>query len=87
MRVLSDKLVVKVITETVSEGGIHIPAQATQAILKGEVVKVGPGRTENGQVVEMNVSVGDRVAFNRNAGIEVNNMRIIREPDIIYIDD
>lgn len=58
----------------VSKGGIHLPdgAHREGASRTGKVVAVGPGpRLTDGRRGEMFYAVGDRVLFNRYAGLEV----------------
>lgn len=55
---------------------------------QGKVIAIGDGRiAANGELVKMNVKVGDNIIFNRFAGteIEANNKKylIIKECDIL----
>jgi chaperonin GroES len=88
---LHDRVVVRrVEEEQVSAGGIVLPDSAKEKPAEGEVVAVGPGKTaDNGQVVAMAVSVGDKVLFGKYAGQEVKvdgeELLVMREDDIIAI--
>ena len=88
---LADRVVVKQLnTETeVQPGTIIIPDSVKEKPQEGEVLETGPGRTENGVLVEMEVKKGDRVFYNKYAGTELNlegeEVIIMREADILAI--
>ena len=68
---LEDRVVVKPIEEeetTVS--GLVIPDTAKEKPTEGEVVAVGPGRYEDGNLVPVGVNVGDRVIYSKYGGNE-----------------
>lgn len=71
IRPLSDRIIVKRLeADSTSKGGIIIPENAKEKPARGEVLAVGPGRTLNsGELTQ--VGVGDRVIFERYAGVEV----------------
>lgn len=66
---------VKAKEETFSGGGLILDTGSSSKSKRpstGEVVKVGPGRmAENGELIPMNVKVGDQVKFLDFAGNEV----------------
>jgi chaperonin GroES len=66
-RPLHDRIVVKRIdAEEKTAGGIIIPDTAKEKPQQGEVIAVGPGaRNEQGQLVPLDVRVGDRVLFGK----------------------
>jgi len=71
-------------------GGIIIPDTAKEKPQEGEVVAVGPGaRKENGDLIPMSVSQGDRVLFGKWSGTEVKiggeDLLIMKESDILGI--
>lgn len=70
-----------------SKGGIIIPDTAKEKPLRGRVLAVGPGRTEDGVLVPMRVKAGDVVLYTRYAGhdIEVDGeeYKIVDERDIL----
>jgi chaperonin GroES len=71
LKPLEDRVVVKPIEEeetTVS--GLVIPDTAKEKPTEGEVVAVGPGRYEEGNLVPMGVKVGDRVIYSKYGGNE-----------------
>ncbi len=57
--------------EKQTEGGIVIPDTAQDQPQRAEVIAVGPGYMENGEVVEPDVEEGDIVLFSQYSGTEV----------------
>jgi chaperonin GroES len=90
-RPLHDRVVVKRIdAEEKSAGGIIIPDTAKEKPSQGEVVAVGPGgRDDHGQLVPLDVQVGNRVLFGKWSGTEVKidgvEYLIMKESDIMGI--
>ncbi len=88
---LGDRVVVKVLpNEETTKSGIVIPDTAKEKPQEGEVVAVGSGRIlENGQRVELEVSVGDRVFYSKYSGNEIKldgeEYLILNERDILGI--
>jgi chaperonin GroES len=87
---LSDRVVVKATEETETmRGGLYIPDTAKEKPQQGEVVAVGPGRTEDGKRVPMEVKAGDNVLYGKYSGTEVTidgqQLLILRESDILAI--
>ena len=72
-RPLHDRVVVRrVEEEQKTKGGIIIPDTAKEKPMQGEVLAVGPGaRNEKGELVPLDVQVGDRVLFGKWSGTEV----------------
>lgn len=71
---LHDRVVVKPTdgNETVSASGIIIPDTASkEKPAKGKVVAVGPGKTEDGKLVPLQVKVGQTVLFSKYGYDEV----------------
>ena len=88
-RPLGDRVLVKrVEEETKSKGGIIIPDTATEKPQIGVVVSVGPGgRDKDGNRIEIDVKVGDRIVFGKWAGTEVKDVapdHIILKSDEIF---
>ncbi|ALN76928.1 MULTISPECIES: co-chaperone GroES [Staphylococcus] len=76
--------------EQTTKSGIVLTDSAKEKSNEGEVVAVGTGRIlDNGQRVELEVSVGDRVVFQQYAGTEVKRGEttylILTEEDILAI--
>jgi chaperonin GroES len=90
-RPLHDRVVVKrVESDSKTAGGIIIPDTAQEKPMEGEVLAVGAGaRNEQGQVVALDVKVGDRVLFGKWSGTEVkidgDDLMIMKESDIMGI--
>jgi chaperonin GroES len=90
-RPLHDRVVVKRIeAEDKTTGGIIIPDTAKEKPSQGEIVAVGPGgRDEAGQVIPIDLKVGDRVLFGKWSGTEVKidnaELLIMKESDIMGV--
>ena len=87
---LGDRLIVEVLEEeeqTVS--GIVLPDTAREKPQRGRVVAVGPGgRSEHsGEVIPMDVAVGDEVIFSKYGGTEVkvefDEVLVLRQSDVL----
>jgi chaperonin GroES len=93
LRPLHDRVIVKRLKEErQSAGGIVIPDTAAEKPSMGEVVAVGPGKTnENGKLQPMGVKAGDKVLFGKYSGQEFKldneDLLQMREEDIIGIVD
>lgn len=91
IRPLGDRVIVRrVEEETRTASGIYIPDSAAEKPSEGEVLAVGKGRiTDNGDLIPMNVSVGDKVVFGKYAGNEVKvgdeTYLIMKEDDILGV--
>ncbi len=90
MRPLGDRVVVKRLDEEeTTAGGIIIPDSAKEKPQEGKVVAVGPGRTEDGKTVKMDVKKGDKILFGKYSGTEVTidgeEHIIMREDDILGV--
>jgi chaperonin GroES len=91
IRPLSDRVVVKPaeVAEK-KQGGIIIPDTAKEKPQEGKVVAAGPGKaSDSGEIVAMEVKVGDRVLYGKYSGTEVTvdgeDYLIMRESDILAI--
>lgn len=72
MKPLGNRVLIKRSDAKTTKGGIFLPDSAQEKPKMGEVMAVGPGkRDEDGVVMPMNVSVGDKVLFTAYAGSEV----------------
>jgi chaperonin GroES len=91
IRPLNDRLLVKRLEEEEkTAGGIIIPDSAKEKPAEGEVVAVGPGKTnDQGERVALQVKEGDRVLFSKYGGTDVkldgDDYLIMREDDILGI--
>jgi chaperonin GroES len=88
---LHDRVLVRpAAPEETTAGGIIIPDTAKEKPQEGEIIAVGTGRTtEDGKLIPMNVSTGDKVIYGKYGGTEitVNNedLLIMKESDIYAI--
>ena len=89
---LADKVLVEPsdIAESKSAGGIIIPDTAKEKPQEGKIAAVGPGKTdENGNIIKMNVKVGDKVLYSKYGGTELKyegkEYLIMSESDILAV--
>lgn len=70
---LEDKVVIKQApAETKTASGLVIPDTAKEKPQQGEVLAVGPGRRDDkGQLVPVDINVGDKVLYSKYGGTEV----------------
>ena len=93
IRPLYDRIVVKRIEEQETKrNGIFIPDSAKEKPQEGEVLAVGQGkRLEDGNLVALDVRVGDRVLFGKYSGNEITlkgtEYIIMREDDVLGVLD
>jgi chaperonin GroES len=85
---LHDRVLVRRIAEQEkTAGGIIIPDTAKEKPQEGEIVAVGSGRREKGELIPLDVKVGDRILFGKYSGsdIKVDNeeLMIIKEDEIL----
>ena len=91
IRPLHDRVLVKRLEpKEVIKGGIIIPDTAKEKPQEGEVVAVGNGKVlKDGNVLPMNVKVGDKVLFGKYSGTDVKiddqEYLIMREDDILGV--
>ena len=90
IRPLADRVALRPIEETQQQrGGLFLPATVSQKFQQGEVVAVGPGRYEKGMRVPMQLSIGQRVLYERYSGSEVTlgnePYLIIEESEVLAI--
>jgi len=88
---LHDRVILKRLEEERrTAGGIVIPDTAAEKPQTGEVVAVGPGKTDDsGKLLAMGVKIGDKVLFGKYSGqefkIDGQDLLHMREDDIIGI--
>jgi chaperonin GroES len=91
LRPLHDRVIVKRLEEErKSAGGIVIPDTAAEKPSMGEIIAVGPGKTDdNGKLVPIGVKPGDKILFGKYSGqefkLEGADLLHMREDDIIGI--
>jgi chaperonin GroES len=88
---LHDKVIVKRLeAETKTKGGIVLPDSAKEKPKRGKIVAVGEGkRLESGELVKLDVKVGDEVIFSSFAGTEITvgdeEVLVMSQDDILAI--
>jgi chaperonin GroES len=86
---LGDRILVKPLAkEEVTRGGIVLPDTVKEKPQEGEVIAVGAGkRSEKGEVIPMDLKVGDIVLYAKYGGTEVKlegeEYMILRESDVL----
>jgi len=91
LRPLHDRVIVKRIeSETKTASGIVIPDNAAEKPDQGEVLAVGPGKkTDKGDLIALNVKVGDRVLFGKYSGqtvkVDGDELLVMKEDDLFAV--
>jgi chaperonin GroES len=91
VRPLHDRVIVKRLDEEKkTASGIVIPDTAAEKPDQGEVLSVGKGKlTDEGNLVPLDVKVGDRVLFAKFSGqmvtLKGDELLVMREEDILGI--
>ena len=90
-RPLHDRILVRRIeADEKTAGGIIIPDTAKEKPQEGEVLAVGPGaRNEAGQLIPLDVEVGDRILFGKWSGTEIildgEDRLVMKEADVLGV--
>ena len=87
---LADRVVIKMTeAEETTKSGIILTAGAKEKPQIAEVVAVGPGATENGNLIPMEVKVGDKILVSKYSGTEVKvdgvEYTILKQSDVLAI--
>jgi chaperonin GroES len=83
---LADRVAIRPMEET---GAVKVSTSDTakEKPIQGDVIAVGPGRTEKGEKVPMELKVGDRVVYGKYSGTQVEldgeEIILIKEADVI----
>jgi chaperonin GroES len=86
---LGDRLIVEALEEEeTTSSGIVLPDTAKEKPQRGRVLAVGPGaRNEKGEVIPMEVAVGDEVIYSKYGGTEIkvgaDEVLVLRESDVL----
>ena len=87
---LGDRLIVEVLEEEqMTVSGIVLPDTAVEKPQRGRVLAVGPGNRseQTGELMPLDVVVGDEVIFSKYGGTEVklgaDEVLILRESDVL----
>jgi len=85
---IGDKVVVRKLDDAdVTSGGVIMPDTTQEAVVRGEVIAVGPGQLLiSGSRGNMQCKIGDTVVFPKHGAkkveIDGDDYMIIREPDL-----
>lgn len=91
---LGDRVLIRPFTEEDLKGsnnfGIILPESMTkEKSAQGEVLAVGPGKYDDGDLIPMRVSVGDRVIFSKYGYDEVEykgeELYLLREDQLLAV--
>ncbi len=87
---LADRVVIRALEETAEmRGGLYIPDTAKEKPQQGEIVAIGAGRIEKGELVPMELEVGQTVLYGKYSGTEVTlddqPYLIVKESDVLAI--
>ena len=91
LRPLHDRVIVKRLEEErKSAGGIVIPDTAAEKPSMGEIIAVGPGKTDdNGKLIPIGVKAGDKILFGKYSGTEIKldgeDVLILREDEVLAV--
>ena len=87
---LNDRVLIKMVeAEVETKSGIILTASSKEKPQIAEVVAVGPGEIIDGEKIEMQVKVGDKVITGKYSGTEVKyegvEYLIVRQSDVLAI--
>ena len=89
---LEDRIVVRpAAPEQTTASGLVIPDSATEKPQQGEILAAGPGKRsdQTGDVIPMDVSVGDIVVYSKYGGTEINSagedLLILNARDVLAV--
>ena len=92
LKPLGDRVVLKMVeSEETTKSGIILTGSAKEKPQVAEVVAVGPGGMIDGDLVKMEVKVGDHVITSKYSGTEVKidgeEFLVVKQGDILAIVD
>ena len=90
LKPLGDRVILKVLEAEKTQSGIFLPDNAKEKPQQGKVLAVGPGKhNDKGELIPVNVKVGDTVIFAKYAGTEVKyqgeEYLIVKESDLLAV--
>lgn len=90
IRPLADRVVIKKVeAEEKTASGIVLPGAAKEQPQIAEVVEVAPGGIVEGKEIKMELTVGDKVIFQKYSGTEVKiegqEYTILRQSDVLAV--
>ena len=86
---LGDRVIVEALEEEeTTSSGIVLPDTAKEKPQRGRILAVGPGaRSDKGELVPMEVAVGDEVIYSKYGGTEIkvgaDEVLVLRESDVL----
>src|SRR6476661_7173684 len=90
LKPLGDRLIVQAVEEDeTTASGIVLPDTAREKPQRGRVLAVGPGQRseQTGELIPMDVAVGDEVVFSKYGGTELRtggeDLLILRQSDVL----
>ena len=92
LKPLGDRVVLKMVeSDETTKSGIILTGSAKEKPQVAEVVAVGPGGMVDGEVIKMEVKVGDHVITSKYSGTEVKidgeELLVVKQGDILAIVD
>ncbi|KIF63892.1 MULTISPECIES: co-chaperone GroES [Pseudomonas] len=91
LRPLHDRVVIRRSEEEKkTAGGIVLPGSAAEKANHGEILAVGPGKRERGEVHALSVKVGDKVVFGPYSGsntvkVDGEDLLVMSENEILAV--
>ncbi len=89
LKILGNRVMVKVAEAQTTEGGIHLPESAQEKPQRGTIVAAGEGRRlEDGSLQPLEIEEGDEVLFAQYGGTEIEDEGeeyLILDADQIYV--
>ncbi len=90
LKPLQDRVVIKMLEgEETTKSGIILSASSKEKPQIAEVIAVGPGLKKDGEIIPLEVKIGDKVVVSKYSGTEVKyegeELIIVRESDILAI--
>ncbi len=85
---LEDRVIIRAFDEAEPmQGRLYIPDTAKEKPTRGEVLAVGPGRREKGELVPVGISVGEVVLYGKYSGtpfqVDDEELLIVKASDIL----
>lgn len=92
LRPLGDRVIVRPNEgEETLPSGIVLPDTAKEKPQEGEVLAVGEGERQDGELIPLNVSVGDTVIYSKYGGTEITvggeDVLILSSRDLLAVVD
>lgn len=90
LKPLQDRVIIKMLEgEETTKSGIILSASSKEKPQIAEVIAVGPGLKQDGELVPLEVKKGDKVVVSKYSGTEVKyegeELIIVRESDILAV--